>query len=175
MDRPYFEESQYLRNSRWVWYIVVPACLGALAPFAHWYYLTMVLQETEVPSELLITSVLTVVGVVVVMAIILSIKLDTRIDSRGIHYRFFPNRLRWNVIRTNDIQQMEIRDTRKFLQYGIVGFHKNVFQKTIAMTIQGNHHLWLQLRNGQKLILGTQHPYDMNRAIKQLSSTDITH
>src|SRR5690348_8655943 len=138
MDRPYFEESQYLRNSRWIWFIVVPACLGAVAPFAHWYYLTMVLRETEVPSELLTTSILTPLGVGVVMAIILSIKLDTRVDNMGIHYRFFPNRLKWNLIRMNDIQQMEVRDTRKILQYGIVGYHKNVFQKTIAMTIRGN-------------------------------------
>src|SRR5689334_7881789 len=106
MERPYFEESQWLRHTRWIWFILVPGILALLIPFLYGLYWQVLRGEPwgDKPltdSGLIATSLVTVAGLVLVMFIILSVKLETRIDRDGIHYRFFPNKPKWNLIRKN--------------------------------------------------------------------------
>lgn len=177
MERPYFEESQWLRQTRWIWFILVPGVLALLIPLLYGLYWQLAQGESwgnEPMSDagLITISLLTVAGLVGVLFIILSVKLETRVDRAGIHYKFFPNKPKWNQIRKTDILEIEVRKKRNILTMGIVGFHKNIFKKTLSMTISGKSHLYLRLHTNQRVMIGTQHPEELERALKRFLSNE---
>src|SRR5688572_1006728 len=170
MERPYFEESQWFRHTRWIWFILVPAVLALLIPLLYGLYWQLAKGEpwgNEPMSDagLITTSLLAVTGLVVVVFIILSVKLETRVDREGIHYRFFPNKPKWNQIRKIDILEIEVRKKRNILTMGVIGFHKDIFKKTLSMTISGRSHLYLRLQTNQRVMIGTQQPEELERAV----------
>jgi len=116
---------------------------------------------------------LTVAGLAFVMYIILSVRLEVRIDREGIHYKFFPNKPKWNLIRKVDILEVEVRKKRNIFTMGIVGFHKDIFKKTLSMTICGKSHLYLRLQTHQRVMIGTQSPEELERAVKRLLSNEV--
>jgi len=174
MKRLYFEESQLLRQTRWVWLVVLAMAL-ILAVITS----VLILSSDGLPSEkslsnssILLTMLFSFASLAVAVFILLSMKLETRINGDGIQYRFIPNKPRWNTISKTDIAKAEVRRNRNIFATGVIGYHRNVFRKMVSITISGNAHLWLNLKNNQTLMLGTQRPEELERALKRLLSTE---
>ena len=80
------------------------------------------------------------------------IKLDTRIDPHGIYYRFSPfsgKKLTWEEIETAEV-----------LDYGFIGGWgiRLPTKYGTAYNVRGRKGLALILKNGKKILIGTQNP-----------------
>lgn len=173
MNKPYFEEFQSFRQTRWIWYILIIFTLLLVLPVLYGVYgqFAMGIPWGDKPmkdSELIVISMLSLAGFGLVTFVLLSVKLVTRIDQEGIHYRFVPQKSKWSRIHKDDIVEFEVRKNLNFFASGGVGYHKNFFRKTTSMTIRGSAHLWLRLRNNTKLIIGTQDPENLERSMRRL-------
>lgn len=178
MSRPYFEEYQSFRQTRWIWYVIIPFTIILLLPIGLGLY-QQIFQgipwgdKPMSDSSLILVLMLCLVSAGFAITLLLSVKLVTRVDVEGIHYRFFPQRSKWRIIRKEDVVQFEVRRNLNFFASGGIGYHKNIFRKTVSMTIQGGIHLWLKLYDGNQLIIGTQNPEALERSVKRLFSKEV--
>ena len=81
------------------------------------------------------------------------VKLHTKINSSGIHYKFFPFHFKWQTIPWNEVENSEIRTYKAIREYGSCGLRFNSTGK--AYIIKGNSGLQIYLKNGKKILIGT--------------------
>ncbi|WP_282031895.1 hypothetical protein [Winogradskyella eximia] len=86
-------------------------------------------------------------------------KLTTRIDEKGIHYKFFPFHLSFKVIKWNELNNAYIRTYDPLGEYGGWGLKGGILwnkSKGKAINVSGDVGIQLVLKNGKKLLIGTQ-------------------
>ena len=91
--------------------------------------------------------------------IIFLFKLSSRIDETGIHYKFFPFHLKYKLIYWNEINSAHVRKYDAITEYGGWGLKGGVLwkkSKGIAINVSGDIGIQLELKNGKKLLIGTQ-------------------
>jgi surface polysaccharide O-acyltransferase-like enzyme len=104
--------------------------------------------------------------IALVTVILLKIKLITKIDEKGIQYQFFPINLSLKCIPWKTIDNCAIRKYNAISEYGGWGMQFNFFRKTgRAITTKGNIGLQLVLKNGNKILIGTQKKDEMKRTL----------
>lgn len=96
-------------------------------------------------------------------AFLLILRLYTRIDSEGVHYRFFPFHFRWRTISWAEISKKEIRQYSPWSEYG--GWGMRWGKSGWAYTISGKSGLQLILKNNKKLLIGTSNPEAVSNVI----------
>jgi hypothetical protein len=159
-----FSEQQWLRQ-KWLWILMFGINLLILYGFIQ----QIVFDKpygTKPTSDLGITLVLLLMSIVTWF--LLSIRLDTTVDHNGIRYRFFPFHLTTKAISWDDVSKAYIRKYNPIMDYGGWGIRWGTFGKGNAYNVAGNMGLQLVLKNGKKLLFGTQRADDLNRVIEQL-------
>lgn len=136
--------------------------------------------------------------IIVVMFFVSRIKLVTIINETGVQFGFtiFTNqkfiaklvlssvgvnflgrrtfKMGQNSVAREEIKRYEVRKYKALLEYGGWGYRKrgkNLFAKEragVAFTVNGNQGLQLYLASGAKILIGTQEPGGMERAMKKL-------
>jgi len=92
-------------------------------------------------------------------AIIFIFKLTTRIDEKGIHYKFSPIHFSLKTIRWNTINKAYVRTYDPIGEYGGWGLKGGWLwnkSKGTAINISGDIGIQLELNDGTKLLIGTQ-------------------
>ena len=94
-------------------------------------------------------------------------KLITRIDEKGIHYRFFPFHRKPRSILWSEIQTAYVRKYDAISEYGGWGF-KGGFRrkKGRAINTKGNIGIQLELKNSKKLLIGTQKETEAKKVLE---------
>ena len=112
--------------------------------------------------------------VVLIMSTIVSfqqrIKLIVYIDKEGIHYRFPVFIRKEKLILKEQITGYDVGKYSPF-KYGTWSLSKGSFymmDRGISYKIKGNTGLRLYLADGRELLIGTQRPEAMKRAMKKL-------
>lgn len=143
----YFKEEQRF-TQWWVWALI------SIAPFA---VLVMVYLTSEDVRGDTTEWLLIVITSCVVLPVVLflSMRLDTTITAEGITYRFLPFHLRNRTIAWSDIAKAYLRIYRPIAEYGGWGI-KGGFGSGIAYNVKGNLGLQIELKNGKRILLGTQ-------------------
>ncbi len=96
----------------------------------------------------------------------LFLKLTTRIDEKGIYHQFFPFYLSPKLISWNTISKCYLRKYNAISEYGGWGFRFSFFRKSgRAFTTKGNMGLQLELKNGKKILIGTQKKDELQRTL----------
>lgn len=115
--------------------------------------------------------ILTLVGILVSVLIIFLFKLTTRIDEKGIYYQFFPIHFSLKLISWNEISKAYIRTYNPIGEYGGWGL-KGGWSKSRgkAINVSGDIGLQLELKNGKKLIIGTQKKEEITRVLETYKS-----
>lgn len=93
-------------------------------------------------------------------ALLLSMRLHTRIDENGIAMRYAPflsRKWSWSELRSAEV-----------LDYGFVGGWGIRFWTSYGTVynVRGSKGLAIKLRNGRKLLIGTQKPAEMKQAVE---------
>ncbi|WP_201981518.1 hypothetical protein [Hymenobacter rubidus] len=110
-----------------------------------------------------------VAGVAVALSIVLllTLRLETRLDDAGMHYRLFPLQWNWQSRPWTEISQAYVRAYDPLGEYG--GWGLKGRRSNRALNISGDQGLQLVLRDGTRLLLGTQRPAEIKEALEQLA------
>ncbi len=160
-ERIIFEEKQSFIGT-WSWYLVIgisaAILIGRLVPAT----------LAENPSdEAYIATLISIVILGSVIAFLSTIRLYVSIGESQIYYRFPPFISKQKSLGKNEIQEMEVRKYRPIWEYGGYGYRYR-FRSGRALNVTGNMGLQLILKNGKKVLFGTQKPESMRTAIKRL-------
>tara|TARA_R110002020_G_scaffold17264_11_gene60906 strand:+ start:78 stop:563 length:486 start_codon:yes stop_codon:yes gene_type:complete len=154
-----FTETQRF-DQWWMRILLVIVLAFAISPLIFQY-------DTLINSNVELVSVL--VSILVLLAVFMTFwflfKLQTRIDETGITYRFFPFQRKNRFKPWSEIQTISIRKYNPIKEYGGWGYRIS-FTKKKALTIKGNKGIQIIFKNGNELLLGTQHPEKVEQIIK---------
>ena len=108
-------------------------------------------------STMTFNQLLLVSGLFIVFtAPIFFFKLITRIDEKGIHYRFFPIHRKHRTVQWSEIKSAHIRKYDAISEYGGWGIKGLSRKKGTAINVRGNIGIQLELASAKKLLIGTQ-------------------
>ncbi|MBK8554996.1 MAG: hypothetical protein IPL65_04130 [Lewinellaceae bacterium] len=96
-------------------------------------------------------------------------KLETRIDASGIHFRFWPMLRQERNIRWTDVQHITVRQYKPIREFG--GWGVRYGFKGMAYNTSGDMGIEIALKNGKKILLGTQNPEKARHFLKTEAST----
>ena len=125
--------------------------------------------QSPAPNGVLIA---VIIGLCIFLVIWFSMKLEVWIDLEGIYYRFFPLIQKNKFISKEEILRFEIRKYKAKWEYGGRGIRTGFGKKWgRAYSVSGNLGLQLYLKNGKKVLFGTQRQqaimYAMDEIMKQ--------
>jgi len=156
-----FEEVQSFVGT-WMWYLIIGLTTLILVGILVGTFLYPV-----DPPEALIGSLIVAIVMGGLTFLLTTSKLYVTIDNTRIYYRFPPFVSQEKSYSKDDVQQMQVRKYRPIREYGGYGY-KRRFRSGRAMNITGNMGLQLVLKNGRKVLLGTQKPDLLKTVVKQL-------
>jgi len=173
MSRPYFEETQYFRNHRFIWILLIGSGLVMMIPLLSGVYVQFVKGEPWGDKPMTDTGLIIFLLVMIlvyagVMALVLSMKLEVKVDHEGINVRFFPLKPNWRTIKKHEIAKFDFHRKRSLFKTGGLGYHRNFFSKTESMSIVWGPYLLIELKNKYRLILGTQNYEGLQHAMNKL-------
>ena len=156
-----FEEDQSFRQ-RWVWALMGATLVLLLVPLVFVLGGAPVKAGSDiVPGVVgLAVGIAVVIGVAVLMYVM---RLRVRVDAEGLHVRFFP--LVKKDISLEEIARWEARTYRPLLEYG--GWGIRYGWSGMAYNVSGNQGVQLELRNGKRLLIGSQRMEELAAAIGQ--------
>jgi hypothetical protein len=115
--------------------------------------------------------VLLLVFILLIIILFRSISLTTQITDHGIQCKLFPFHLSYRVFKWTDISFFYIRKYRPIMEYGGWGIKYGI--KGLAYNISGNMGIQLELKNGRKVLIGTQHPDEVEKVLSALKKLSI--
>jgi hypothetical protein len=104
--------------------------------------------------------------VLIIMLFFVILKLKTRVDENGIHFKFSPFQSSYKIVKWNQISNVYIRKYNAFSEFGGWGYRfssKNNIGK--VYTAKGSVGLQLVLKDGSKILIGTQKKEELQRVI----------
>jgi hypothetical protein len=108
-----------------------------------------------------------------VALLLLFSKLHTIISDKGISYKFFPFHLAQKTIAWTDLEKAFIRTYNPIGEYGGWGFRLGIFGFGKALNVSGNIGLQLVLKNGKRLLIGTNKPNELTQALNKIDARKI--
>ena len=160
----FFVEEQRFRQ---IWLIIVLSFL-TIVPIATITKNYLKEHTTITTKEILITIVILLFSI----AIIFLFKLKTRIDEKGIHYQFFPLHFSVKTIYWHQISKAYVRSYKPISEFGGWGLRGGFFYnkgKEKAINVSGDIGIQLQLKNGEKLLIGTNNKENAKRVLETYS------
>jgi len=91
-------------------------------------------------------------------------KLVTEVRDDGIYVRYFPLHRRFRRIAFKELKGYKVRSYRPILEYGGWGIRFGLGGK--AYNVSGNRGVQLGLLDGKPLLIGSQGPEELLRAIQ---------
>ena len=116
---------------------------------------------------------LLVVGIAFLM---LKTKMVTEIRESGFYYRYVPFLFRERRISREEIERYEVRQYKPVSEYGGWGFRqqsRRIRKAGIAYNIRGDIGLQLYMRNGKKILFGTQRKEAIDFAMRKMMGTSV--
>ena len=165
-----FKEEQRFTQSR----LIILLFVILIAPLA--LITKKYLQEDSTMSA---SKFITTIAIIIFfIAFILFLKLSTRIDEKGIYYRFFPFHFKTRTIPWEDFKKVYTRKYNSITEYGGWGLKSGLpwrKSKGVAYNVKGDKGIQLELLNGKKILIGTQKRAEVDRALKSYEHKIITN
>jgi hypothetical protein len=100
------------------------------------------------------------------LGLVAGLVLEVRLDAAGAHYRLLPLQWRWRHVAWPEVARAYLRRYDPLSEYGGWGI-KGTAQNR-AYNIANDEGLQLELRDGRRVLLGTQRPAELARALATL-------
>jgi hypothetical protein len=156
-----FEETQSFVGT-WLWYLILGVSVLVIVGIG-----IAMIAPISGSNEEWIAMIISIMVLTAVIALLTAAKLKVSIDSRSIYYRFAPFVNREKKLAKDDIKEIYVRKYRPIWEYGGWGYRFR-FRSGRALNVAGNMGLQLILKNGKKVLIGTQKPELMKTAVKHL-------
>ncbi|WP_140937803.1 hypothetical protein [Sphingobacterium lumbrici] len=92
----------------------------------------------------------------------LFMRLRTQIDERGIHIRFIPFIWKEKTWKWEDIGKVHVK---KYSPWEYGGWGWRFGGPGVAYTTKGFYGIWIVLKNGKAILVGTQHPENVQELL----------
>ncbi len=105
-----------------------------------------------------------------VLIFLISIKLKTRINDKGIYYRFYPFQFNETEIEWHTLRDAYIREYSSFYEYGGWGIRYGSAKvgRAINTSASSNRGLQLQFTDGNLFLIGTARPDELKLIIDEV-------
>ena len=120
------------------------------------------------PPSVFVLIILGIIGIgvpILVAFLFLLVRLETEVRSDGLYVRFFPIHIRYKKFTAEDLSQYYARTYRPLVEYGGWGIRYGFGKSGRAYNVSGNKGLQLVLKNGRRLLIGSQRPDELAEAI----------
>lgn len=155
-----FREEQSFVGT-WTWYLMIFMVVVSTIPM-----ILMVVNSDDM-SEGFIGLAITLIVMGSIFALMTFCKLYTAIDTQSIYYRFPPFVNKERKLEKGNILSMEVRKYKPIWEYGGYGYRTRL-KSGKALNVSGNQGLQLVLSNNKRLLIGTNKPDALKRAVEQL-------
>jgi len=145
MNTNIFNERQRFTQI-WVWILIIGAAL--------------VITFT---SKSMFTSIL----MALMILLFYSMNLKTNISNEGITYRYIPFHFSNHLIKWADIKEAYVREYKPMSEYG--GWGLRYGRKGTAYNVKGNMGLQLILKDGKKILIGTQKAEELEQFLQTVN------
>jgi len=136
------------------WLFLILLCFGAISFYGHWYdllQLNLVLLF-KLPTFWINLSL---------WGLFTVLRLKTTIHEDGVDVYFFPFNFYRKRLKWSDIRSIEVRKYNPIGEFGGWGLRRG--WRGMAFSARGNMGLQFTLQNGKTLIIGTQHPGEIEQ------------
>ena len=173
MEKTFYKEEQRF-GSWWLWLILIITTVISTIPFIYGIYSQEVLGipwgnhpgKTSLLVFALVFDSLIMGGLWFFIA---KMKLIVEIKSDGIWYKYPPQYSKWRNIKKEEIERYELRLYKPVIEYGGSGIKGN--RKNRALSARGNIGLQLYLKDGKKLLIGTQRRQALEHAVIKMMNS----
>ena len=160
-----FKEEQRFTQS----WLIALLLISVIAP------IVMITKEYLEDNSSMTTNefILTLVAITISLSLIFFFKLTTRIDEAGIHYQFFPFHFSLRVIKWSEIDKAYVRTYDPIGDYGGWGLKGGWLwnkKKGTAINVSGDIGIQLELKDGKKILIGTQKMDEAKRVLENYQS-----
>ena len=164
----FIEEQKF--NKLWMYLLIGISCIGPLI-IGFYGIIQQLFYKTPFGDNPMsnLGLIFFTFSMLVLTIFIFSIKLKTRIDEKGIYYQFFPIHLSYKLISWNEISKAGIRTYYPISEFGGWGLRGGFFfnkGKGKAINVSGNIGIQLELKDGEKLLIGTQKKAEVKRVLE---------
>jgi len=97
------------------------------------------------------------------------VRLDTKINNESVRYKLFPFHWKWRNINWRDIEKSEIRTYKPLKEYG--GWGLQFGKSGNACTIKGNEGLQIYIKNGKKILIGTNNATALEEVLAKIKNS----
>lgn len=165
MARITYSEKQYFRQW-WIVFIMIPVPLIML-----WAIFQQIVLDKPFGNHPAPDLALIIISIVVILPSVLFflVRLETKIDDSGIFYRLIPFHIKLKKISWNDISEIYVRKYNPIGEYGGWGL-KGSKKHGKAINVSGNMGLQIILKNGEKILVGTNKPDELNRILQTVKN-----
>lgn len=176
MQRIYFSEVQKFSNPG-LWIFIPVVFTIAIAPTLVILYSQLVLDlpygenPTNTMSLILILVILMIMCIGTLL-LFKKMKLVVEIKSDGVYYRYPPFILKSKRFLKSEIDTFEIRKYKPIKEYSGWGIRNSWGRYGSAFNVKGNIGLQLYLKNGKKVLFGTQRPDALKKAMHKMMKGD---
>jgi len=166
-----FSEQQKFRQI-WLWAIVLIA-VGASAGTSLWGLIQQVVRGIPFGNNpmsntgLIIFFVFSLGLAVGLIMLFVKMRLETIITSEGVKIKFFPIHRSYCNFKWEDISSAVVKKYSP-MKYGGWGIRFGAFNGVTVYNVSGNQALFLHFKNGKKILIGTQKPYELEAAIRKI-------
>ena len=163
-----FFESQRFRQT-WVWVLLIAVMLPILALFGYGLYQQVALGRPYGDEPLSNGALITIIAANVIVlgaavALMWFARLDVAVRDRELVIRFVPFHLRPRRIALDEIAEAQARRYRPIMEYGGWGIRYGF--KGMAYNVSGDEGVQLVLRNGRRILIGSQRSGELERALQ---------
>jgi len=165
-DEILFRENQKF-NQWWIWILLIG--VNGLTGYGVIQQVMLGQPYGDHPgsnSELLLVFGLTLL----IAFLFFSLKLETVITRDGIDVKFFPFYLKFRHYSWPEIQKLYVRKYNPIMEYG--GWGIRGFGRNRALNVSGNMGLQLELKEGNRLLIGTRKAEELGDVLKQLNQNN---
>jgi hypothetical protein len=172
MEKIYFKEEQKF-DQWWFRLIIFLSFVPVMVIFGVGLYQQLVLKKPFGNNPTSDTAlILTAVFIFFIMCatwwLTLAMKLITEVTDKGVTYRFPPLILKKRIIYKESIQSFEVRKYNPIGEYGGWGIKGSGFRRGKAYNVKGNMGLQLVLKDGKKILFGTQRTEAIKSAMDKM-------
>ncbi|WP_424001764.1 hypothetical protein [Maribacter sp. IgM3_T14_3] len=158
-----FNETQ--RFTQW-WLLLINIALLFLMLYSCYTWLVLKDAVGNVAADDRVGQTIFILVIALVIPLIYVFNLKTTIDEIGIHYQFIPINFSKKIIRWHEIEKCFVRKYSPIREYGGWGY-RGLSGKNKALNVKGNKGIQLVLKNGNKLLIGTQKENDAKMVIER--------
>lgn len=160
MEKIYFSEEQRFTQP-WLWIVLILAVGAMIVPMFIGLYTQLVLGEPwgnqpMSDSGLLWGSGLEVLFAIGLFLLFAKMKLIVKVSESGLCFRFPPLIIKEKMIAKDELSTYQIREYKPLKEYGGWGIRFGRGKIGKAYNVKGNIGMQLELKNGKKVLFGTQ-------------------